>query len=464
MAMSLASVLIDSKIRNSIEQLFNQESRTMVLVEVKEDTPALTVFRKSDLQTEFRILEKGTLLEIPLATTLPDSENLKESTLRTLLDNQRNWIVNALGLQPQEQMQLVRNSFQKAFWENRKLEDKLASKVSAVYHNPETHLARILNSNEVREGSAPREPEMVLFPANLGLKNNWFTILGVEDNSDDSSPSESSVENEPEMAESLAEDAMESSDVIPFPEGSFLKTKFTELLAWWDNYSTSELAEFHTDEIPTFQAARHGETEKSYVSQDFKEMALPEGLKNQIVAYEESKEVHQMLRFARSKLKPRKVPRCYRAVKLALLNAGLIDHYPAGKKADDAIEGLKNLKDLGFINLMKADPKVFRKIADAPHGAILVYRGGKHGHIEIYDRANKRGVSDFLRKKILKRRRLVGIFVKDGVNPMASSQSDLASTAEPSDRNLSDSKFPETNSSSPSIFAMVDSLLANFQF
>ncbi|HRK07640.1 MAG TPA: hypothetical protein PLZ57_07700 [Pseudobdellovibrionaceae bacterium] len=97
--------------------------------------------------------------------------------------------------------------------------------------------------------------------------------------------------------------------------------------------------------------------------------------------------------------------RCYTAVQNALHRAGAIPYSGIGAAAREAET---HLSQFGFVNLM-TDPGCrdrFRTPADAPDGAILVYRGGNCpparrilcgredcGHVEI--RVGSRYISDF---------------------------------------------------------------------
>jgi hypothetical protein len=97
-----------------------------------------------------------------------------------------------------------------------------------------------------------------------------------------------------------------------------------------------------------------------------------------------------------SKSKRRFTKLCYRYVKAAMLNAGLSKKYLGGAKASDAGSYLKKE---GFINILN-NPDVAGKInslKDFPTGTILVYSGGKAGHIEI--KTNNGYISDFINER-----------------------------------------------------------------
>lgn len=110
---------------------------------------------------------------------------------------------------------------------------------------------------------------------------------------------------------------------------------------------------------------------------------------------------------------PKKTGYCYRYVKYA------IEDYYGIEKAKitggSAIDAMQTLPKLGWVNMIDQYKTQF----DAPADSILVYSGGRHGHIEI---ASGDGlfVSDFLHSfdmvngKSGKRigRKLVGVFLR----------------------------------------------------
>lgn len=74
---------------------------------------------------------------------------------------------------------------------------------------------------------------------------------------------------------------------------------------------------------------------------------------------------------------------CYRYVKKALLRSGLTTKYLKGAKAYEAAKG--PLDKEGFTDVLK-DKEIRSFIStlnDLPNGTILVYNGGKAGHIEV---------------------------------------------------------------------------------
>lgn len=121
------------------------------------------------------------------------------------------------------------------------------------------------------------------------------------------------------------------------------------------------------------------------------EVALT-ALMSDIAAYSSSKEVQDTIAHAMRKKRSRSTGNCYRYVKRALLNGGLIDDYFWSKSAKNAGPFLR---ERGFVNLMD-NPLIRDRIKspyDAPPGAVLVYSGGTHGHIEI--RTENGFVSDY---------------------------------------------------------------------
>ncbi len=98
---------------------------------------------------------------------------------------------------------------------------------------------------------------------------------------------------------------------------------------------------------------------------------------------------------------------CYQAVKNALVDSGMTKHYLPGNHAYEAhTKGY--LKRAGFTNF------IGRYTAhNAPVGCVLVYTGGRSGHIETRTRGGY--CSDFCRNSpisTLLRRKLVGVYCK----------------------------------------------------
>jgi hypothetical protein len=98
---------------------------------------------------------------------------------------------------------------------------------------------------------------------------------------------------------------------------------------------------------------------------------------------------------------------CYQAVKNALVDSGMTKHYLPGSHAYEA-HTKGHLKRAGFTN------SIGRYNAfNAPVGCVLVYKGGRSGHIETRTRGGY--CSDFCRKSpisTLLRRQLVGVYCK----------------------------------------------------
>ncbi|MBK8203001.1 MAG: hypothetical protein IPK68_11985 [Bdellovibrionales bacterium] len=98
---------------------------------------------------------------------------------------------------------------------------------------------------------------------------------------------------------------------------------------------------------------------------------------------------------------------CYQAVKNALVDSGMTKHYLPGNHAYEAhTKGY--LKRAGFTNFIGRHTAY-----NAPVGCVLVYKGGRSGHIETKTRGGY--CSDFCRKSpisTLLRRELVGVYCK----------------------------------------------------
>ncbi len=92
---------------------------------------------------------------------------------------------------------------------------------------------------------------------------------------------------------------------------------------------------------------------------------------------------------------------CWRYVKNALLDAGVVDSRPKTGYAKEAAEELTN--DYGFKRVSCSDP------LKAPIGSVLVYGGRGAGHVEF--RTKTGFVSDFWNANPSKRP-LIGVYVK----------------------------------------------------
>lgn len=154
----------------------------------------------------------------------------------------------------------------------------------------------------------------------------------------------------------------------------------------------------------------------------------------EIDRYSKSPQVSRMIRYARRNKLPNSINKCYRYVKYALQNSGnrnngeepLVDTYLDGLRAKDAGA---DLVEQGFVNILNY-PHIKSKIlspANAPKGAILVYEGGKSGHIEIKGE-DSRGqtvyISDYMSYSARTRdslvistpyRKLIGVYIKRGL-------------------------------------------------
>lgn len=107
---------------------------------------------------------------------------------------------------------------------------------------------------------------------------------------------------------------------------------------------------------------------------------------------------------------------CYRGVKTALLKSGITDgKYLSGISAKSAG---KFLEKAGFVNLLKTEYKEKIKTPyDCPKGAVIVYSGGRNGHIEICTGTGF--VSDYYsseprtgRSMSANRRTVIGVYIK----------------------------------------------------
>lgn len=111
------------------------------------------------------------------------------------------------------------------------------------------------------------------------------------------------------------------------------------------------------------------------------------------------------------------IGRCYGYVKDAICSYYGIERSKI--TGGSAIDAMQTLPKLGWVNMIDQYPTQL----DAPADSILVYSGGKHGHIEIASDSfvKKEFVSDFLHSfdmvngKSGKRigRKLVGVFCKE---------------------------------------------------
>ncbi|MFP5519349.1 MAG: hypothetical protein ACLGGX_05560 [Bdellovibrionia bacterium] len=145
-----------------------------------------------------------------------------------------------------------------------------------------------------------------------------------------------------------------------------------------------------------------------------------------VSVYSYSKQTDKAIRHAMKNKKPRPIRYCYRYVKRALLAADIVQTYPPGGHARDA---MVDLKAQGMTNMLE-NPEWAARIKspqDAPKGAVLVYLHKdkrRSGHIEIKtDHGTKGGfVSDFYNKNSIlgnpnagrasKRYELVGVFIR----------------------------------------------------
>jgi hypothetical protein len=104
---------------------------------------------------------------------------------------------------------------------------------------------------------------------------------------------------------------------------------------------------------------------------------------------------------AESRAHPKKTWRCWRYVKDALVESGVISKRPKSPWAKEAGEELCG--KFGFTKIPVRNPY------DAPVGAVIVYGGPDAGHVEL--RSSKGFVSDFISKTPYPRP-LIGVYVK----------------------------------------------------
>ena len=117
---------------------------------------------------------------------------------------------------------------------------------------------------------------------------------------------------------------------------------------------------------------------------------------------EVSPELLKASHIAEANARPRSIKKCWRYVKRALVAANVVDSYPEGVSAKYA--GRVLTQQHGFTKLNNV-----RTPEDAPIGAVLVYGGKGHGHVEF--RTEDGYVSDFKSSKHSPRP-LTGVYVK----------------------------------------------------
>jgi hypothetical protein len=106
-------------------------------------------------------------------------------------------------------------------------------------------------------------------------------------------------------------------------------------------------------------------------------------------------------RIARHRAEPRSTMYCWRYVKNALVESGVVGSRPTTTYAKQA--GRELCEKYGFVKLP------VRAAWDAPVGAVIVYGGHDAGHVEI--RTESGFVSDFVSRTPFNRRP-IGVFVK----------------------------------------------------
>jgi hypothetical protein len=106
-------------------------------------------------------------------------------------------------------------------------------------------------------------------------------------------------------------------------------------------------------------------------------------------------------RIAEANAFPHSTLRCWKFVKVALLQAGAVSAYPKTNYACQA--GSELTSCYGFVRLPIHDP--YR----APLGSVLVYSGGGAGHVEI---RTAHGFASDYRSPWHCRYRLIGVYAK----------------------------------------------------
>ena len=107
-------------------------------------------------------------------------------------------------------------------------------------------------------------------------------------------------------------------------------------------------------------------------------------------------------RIAERNARSHTIHRCWRYVKRALVAANVVDRYPNGVSAKYA--GAELTRNFGFRKL-----SCVKRPEDAPVGAVLVYGGRGHGHVEF--RTEGGYVSDYKSPRH-SNRPLIGVYVK----------------------------------------------------
>jgi hypothetical protein len=153
------------------------------------------------------------------------------------------------------------------------------------------------------------------------------------------------------------------------------------------------------------------------------EKAVVEIQDQMVAGYSEHSKVRKMLDTAIKSKRLRSTGYCFRYVKRALQAAGLVPDTLPGTSAKDAGP---TLKKRGFVNLMEMAPwkDKIQSPFDAPTGAVLVYAGGRHGHIELRSDKPDGFVSDYFSESARtgdsedglsgSGRALIGVYIKPG--------------------------------------------------
>ncbi len=182
---------------------------------------------------------------------------------------------------------------------------------------------------------------------------------------------------------------------------SIEKTSLEECLGLNEDASPSQQVEqLGSDLMPILAAGNKNNPHSAYSTSN--------GVKNMIARLRQNLRKNCTASRCSGSRRPGTTGKCYRYVKWGLMAGGYSKNYIGGVHARDAGP---HLRGIGFKNIM--GPNVNSR--NAPVGAILVYTGGKSGHIEVKAGANEY-LSDFSSSGPIdsrtSARRLIGVYVK----------------------------------------------------
>ena len=176
-----------------------------------------------------------------------------------------------------------------------------------------------------------------------------------------------------------------------------------------------------------------------YYQENEEELEAPSSDEKIVTPYSESPQVKRMIETMRKNAKlciagvnrnrnnkyckspptpPQKSPKkatykCLSYVKWGLMAGGFSKSYFSRASAKNSGQDLKRL---GFSNLLEKNGNM--KSTDAPIGAVLVFSGGEHGHVEVRGGENE-WISDYISSQPRDKgganpsRKLIGIYVKE---------------------------------------------------